>query len=91
VIRRPRFQRSEEVIAATLEVIRAKALWVHATEHVTACSDPDDDIFLECAVAANAEVLVTGNLRHFPASWGAIRIVTPRWMLDNLATEEPKN
>ncbi|HKD09567.1 MAG TPA: putative toxin-antitoxin system toxin component, PIN family [Bryobacteraceae bacterium] len=47
----------------------------------------EEVIFLECAVAAKAEYLVTGNLKHFPASWGVTRIVTPRWLLDNLSAE----
>ena len=61
VIRRPRFRRSDEVINATLHVIRERALWVRPTEVIRSCSDPDDDIFLECAAAADADYLVTGN------------------------------
>jgi putative PIN family toxin of toxin-antitoxin system len=87
VINRPRFQRSEDIIAGTLAAIREKGVWVRPTERVTACSDPDDDIFLECAQAAKAEYLVTGNLKHFPESWEGSRIVTPRWFLDNLSAE----
>ena len=41
-------------------------------DKVRACSDPDDDIFLECAQAASAHYLVTGNGKHFPAT-GAVR------------------
>jgi putative PIN family toxin of toxin-antitoxin system len=85
VINRPRLRRSADVIAATLRAIREKGIWVRPTEHVQACSDPDDDIFLECAQAASAHYLVTGNLRHFPVSWAGSRIVTPRWLLDNLS------
>jgi uncharacterized protein len=44
--------------------------------HVT--SDPDDNIFLECADAARADYLVTGNLRHFPRFWKQSKIVTSR-------------
>lgn len=44
--------------------------------HVT--SDPDDNIFLECADAARADYLVTGNLRHFPRFWKRSKIVTSR-------------
>jgi uncharacterized protein len=77
VIRRPRFKRTEEMITGTLEAIRTKALWFRPTEQVKACADPDDDIFLECAQAAHADYLVTGNLRHFPATWQECRIVTP--------------
>ena len=49
VIRRPRFNRSDGEIEATLRTIRDKGFWVKPTENVRACSDPDDDIFLECA------------------------------------------
>ena len=47
VIRRPRLARDEEVIAATLQTVREKSLWVRPTETIKACSDSDDDIFLE--------------------------------------------
>ena len=47
-----------------------------------ACSDPHDDIFLECAQAAEADYLITGNVRDFPAVWDSTRIVTAREFLD---------
>jgi putative PIN family toxin of toxin-antitoxin system len=82
VISRPRFQRSNEVVTAALQTIREKGIWVRPTEVVQACSDPDDNIFLECAQAARADYLVTGNLKHFPISWESTKIVTPRYLLD---------
>jgi putative PIN family toxin of toxin-antitoxin system len=85
VIRRPRLQRNEHVITSTLNAIREQGLWVRPLETIRACSDPDDDIFLECASAAQADYLVTGNLRHFPSSWAKTRIVTPRGFLDVLS------
>jgi predicted nucleic acid-binding protein len=57
---------------------------VKPTETIKACSDPDDDIFLECAYAALADYLVTGNLKHFPPSWASTLVVTPRSFLDLL-------
>jgi putative PIN family toxin of toxin-antitoxin system len=84
----PRFQRSEEIIAGTLQAIREKEAWVRPTERLTVCPDPDDDIFLECAVAAKADYIVTGNLKHFPASWAGSRIVTPRRLLDDFSSEK---
>jgi putative PIN family toxin of toxin-antitoxin system len=84
VISRPRLQRSEEIIAGTLQAIREKGLWIRPTQTVHGCQDPDDDIFLECAQAAQAHYLVTGNLKHFPASWADTMVVTPRWFLDQL-------
>jgi putative PIN family toxin of toxin-antitoxin system len=87
VIRRPRFARNEDVISATLQTVREKGFWVKPTETIKACSDSDDDIFLECAHAARADYLVTGNLKHFPHSWGATLIVTPRRFVDLLSGE----
>jgi uncharacterized protein len=82
VIRRPRLNRTDSEIAATLRAIRENGLWVTPTETVRACFDPDDDIFLECAQAAAALYLVTGNVKDFPATWGNTKIVTPRQFLD---------
>ena len=82
VIRRPRLARDEEVIAATLQTVREKGFWVRPTETIKACSDSDDDIFLECALAASADYLVTGNLKHSPSSWANTQVVTPRRFLD---------
>jgi putative PIN family toxin of toxin-antitoxin system len=82
VIRRPRFNRGDSEIEATLRTIRVKGFWVKPTEKVHACSDPDDDIFLECAQAANAHYLVTGNAKDFPAAWASTQILTPRQFLD---------
>jgi len=85
VIRRPRFKRSEEEIANALQAVRQQALWVKPSEEVRACSDPDDDAFLECAQAAKAHFLVTGNLKHFPSDWANTRIVAARQFLEALA------
>ena len=51
VIRRPRLARDEGIIAATLQTVREKGFWVRPAESIKVCSDPDDDIFLECAYA----------------------------------------
>jgi uncharacterized protein len=82
VLRRPRFNRSHSEIVATLRTIRDKGFWVKPTEKVRFCSDPDDDIFLECAQAAAAHYLVTGNAKDFPPAWVGTQIVTARQLLD---------
>lgn len=87
VIRRPRFRRDESVITATLDAIREKSLWVRPAEAIRACADPDDDIFLECAQAARAAYLVTGNIKDFPASWRDTQVVTARRFLDIMSGE----
>jgi len=45
------------------------------------CSDPTDDKFLECALQARADYVVTGNVRHFPERFHQIRVLLPRQFL----------
>lgn len=85
VIRRPRFKWSENEIADALRAIRELGIWVKPSERVHACVDPDDDVFLECAQAAQAHYLVTGNVRHFPTKWADTLVVTPHQFLDVIA------
>ena len=47
--------------------------------------DPDDNIFLECADAARADYLVTGNPRHFPKFWKKTKVITSREFVGILA------
>ena len=88
VISRPRLKRSPEVIAGALQAIRENALWFRPTEKIAVCPDPDDNAFLECALAATANYLVTGNLKHFPASWAGTVVVPPRKLLDSLLKQQ---
>lgn len=51
--------------------------------HVT--TDPDDNIVLECADAAKADYLVTGNQRHFPKFGKRTEIITSREFVTMMA------
>jgi len=90
VITRPRFQRTDDIIASMLRAIREKGFWVRPATGLHVCPDPDDDMFLECAQAARADYLVTGNLKHFPAFWEGARIDTPRRLLDVILAKSNK-
>lgn len=49
------------------------------------CADPDDDKFLDAAVAGRAGAVITGNLRHYPPSpWRGIMITSPTEVLQSL-------
>jgi len=85
VIRRPHLKRSPDVIENTLQSVRRLGHWVKPDVRVAACVDPDDNIFLECAEAARADYLVTGNQRHFPKFWKNTKIVSSREFLDIIA------
>ncbi len=88
VIRRPHLKRSDDEINAALAAIREKGFWVRPMVRVQACADPDDNVFLECAEAAQAHYLITGNLKHFPSTWSQTRIVSPRQFLEVVAEME---
>lgn len=45
-------------------------------------SDPQDNIFIECADAARADYLITGNPRHFPKFWKNTKIISSREFLE---------
>lgn len=51
-----------------LNRIRAVSFLVKPAAGAPLTSDPDDSIFLECALAAKAGYIVTGNTNHFPAT-----------------------
>jgi putative PIN family toxin of toxin-antitoxin system len=91
VLRRARLAIHPDKVAVALARIRAAASLVQPLARVTAALDPDDNVFLECAEAARADYLVTGNRRHFPDRWRETWIVTPRQFMDAraLASEEP--
>jgi len=46
---------------AFLEEVNQKSFFVYPTETVTLCRDPDDNKFLEVALEANADFLVSGD------------------------------
>ncbi|MGO9267628.1 MAG: putative toxin-antitoxin system toxin component, PIN family [Candidatus Binataceae bacterium] len=58
---------------------------VSSTHTLHVASDPGDDKFLECADAARADYLVTGNQRHFPKFWKKTKVITSRDFLSVVA------
>jgi putative PIN family toxin of toxin-antitoxin system len=82
VLKRPRLAIDSDKAADAMARIRAIVSIVSPTVRVAAARDPDDNHFLECAEAAQADYLVTGNIRHFPEVWKETRTVTPREFLD---------
>jgi putative PIN family toxin of toxin-antitoxin system len=78
VLHRPKFGFRAESVEALLRDIAAHSLLVHPVERIMDGVDAGDAHVLECAVAAQARFLVTGNIKHFPAPiFRHIRIVTP--------------
>ncbi len=66
VLFRPRFGFSAEEVDALLNLSRHRGDLLSPAPIVRISPDPDDDKFIACALAGNADFLVTGNKRHFP-------------------------
>lgn len=77
VLQRPKFGFEAQSIAAFLEDLTQAAITVTPTTPLTVAAEEADNRFVECAVAAQAAFLVTGNRRHFPVAFQGIQILEP--------------
>ncbi len=64
------------------------AIVVVSAKKLHICADTNDNKFLECALAARADYVVTGNVGDFPQQFQDIRVVTPR-QFHTLLTADP--
>jgi putative PIN family toxin of toxin-antitoxin system len=78
VLTRPELSIRKGLRLQLLQLIRNRGHLVTPSRHIEVTSDPDDNIFVECADAARADFLITGNRKHFPAYWKNTKIVAPR-------------
>ncbi len=63
---------------AALEAVLTRAIRVRLRGTVKECRDPDDDMFLECAARANADLLIAGDKDLLVlGSYKGTRILTP--------------
>ncbi|HUK52534.1 MAG TPA: putative toxin-antitoxin system toxin component, PIN family [Candidatus Binatia bacterium] len=81
VLARPRFQLPKGQRQQFLQLLKNCARVVEPFRTLDVAMDPDDNLFLECAEAARADYLVTGNPRHFPPFWRQTKIISPRTFL----------
>jgi putative PIN family toxin of toxin-antitoxin system len=61
-----------------LQFLENRAHFVAPSGSLQVTADPADNIFLECADAARADYLITGNHRHFPKFWKKTKIINAR-------------
>ncbi len=88
VLLRPRFGFPADEVDALLDLLRRCGEAVEPAPIAPTSPDPDDDKFIACALAGNADFLVTGNKRHFPpiAPSGA-RVVNAAELLEFITLE----
>jgi putative PIN family toxin of toxin-antitoxin system len=78
VLARPEFKIRLGLRQQLLQLIKNRAQLVTPARMLQVAKDPDDNKFLECADAARADYLITGNQRHFPAFWKNTKVITSR-------------
>ena len=85
VLSRPEFHIGKGLRQQFLQLIKNRARLVVPARQLQVAADPGDNVFLECADAARADYLVTGNVRHFPRYWKRTKIITSREFLGVVA------
>jgi len=78
VLARPELRIRKGLRLQLLQLIKNHGHTVSPNRRLEVTTDPADNIFLECADAARADYLVTGNQKHFPKFWKNTKIVTSR-------------
>jgi uncharacterized protein len=78
VLKRPKFAFDPSTVDVFLHDLEKAAVMVHSTKRVRCALDEPDNRILECAQAAKAHYLVTGNKKHFPfPEFKGTKIVSP--------------
>ncbi len=89
VLHYPRLKLGTAAIRKTMWAVKKYGRIVVPKFEVTEASDENDNRFLECAQEAKANFLVTGNLRHYPASWKYTKVVSPTEFLHQWQIQQP--
>jgi uncharacterized protein len=80
---------AERVLNVTtlLNEIAATSVPAPSTAPEPITGDPDDDLILECAVHAEAQIVVSGDRRHLlpVGEHRGVRVITPQQLLAELA------
>jgi uncharacterized protein len=85
VLARPELRIRNGLQGQLLQLVRNRSHSVTVSRPLQATKDPDDNKFLECADAARADYLVTGNQRHFPRFWKGTKVITSREFISIVA------
>jgi len=80
VLSRPKFARAIplERRSQVLDILRSAAIWFDPVTRIMECRDPKDDKYLELALAAGAETIVSGDEDLLVFSRGAVFVSSVR-------------
>jgi uncharacterized protein len=83
-----RYGGSEFDAFATLLALHADVVDAPENLNGPVCSDPDDDKFLACALAAGAEIIVSGDKELLDVSgWRGIDVLRPRSFVERYLSD----
>jgi len=82
VLARPKLRLSPDRVRHLIAMVRTESILVQPGFALSISTDEADNRFLECAEAARADFLVTGNRRHFPRSWKTTSVVSAPQFLE---------
>jgi len=78
VLSRPELKIPRSERFRLLQLLKTRGFLIAPRRHLEVTSDPDDNMFVECAEAARADYLITGNQKHFPRFWKQTKVITSR-------------
>jgi len=78
VLSRPELHIRKGARQQLLQLIKNHSHIVAPSRRLDVTSDPDDNMFIECADRASADYLITGNQKHFPKFWKKTKVITSR-------------
>lgn len=85
VLSRPELQINKGLRQQFLQLVKNRGHMVVPSRRLAAATDPDGNIFLECADPARADFLITGNQKHFPRYWKQTKVMSPREFVSLIA------
>ncbi|MFH1706505.1 MAG: PIN domain-containing protein [Planctomycetota bacterium] len=84
VLNRPRFKFPPDAVGDLLEYFRHTGIFAAGSPLPSPLPDSDDEPFLEVALGAGAEYLITWNTKHFPPRIRKVEVLTPGLFLKKL-------
>ena len=83
VLSRPKFNITKENVEAFLTQVEQEGFLASVKPLEIHLPNPDDEPFLEVALAGRVEAMVTGNKRHFPKKdYQGVKILSPAEFLE---------
>jgi uncharacterized protein len=82
ILCKPKFKLRSSDVNDFITTAQTRAVFVYPAHRLNISQDEADNRFLECAEAASANFLVTGNKKHFPPRWKSTYILNSREWLE---------